>query len=116
MQATKLTLAGTAFIGLGALLSVYFPPFKRPVDTIENGFKAVGEGLSSVPVLGTVFRENPVTNHPLMSRFLAVSTFETILAGGTMLGTGAIMKLMGVLPKDIERAVQAHTKNGNLGR
>jgi len=110
MQVTKLTLAGTAFIGLGAALSVYFPPFKRPVDAIEKGFKTVGEGLSDVPVLGSVFKQNPMTNHPLMSRFLAVSTFETLLAGGTMLATGAGMKLFGVLPKDLEKALADQPK------
>lgn len=116
-QITKLTLTGTAFIGLGAVLSVYVPAFKRPVDTIENSFKAMGEGMSSVPVLSAVFKENPLTNHPTLSRFLAVSTFETILAGGLMVGAGGIMKLCGVLPKDLQQAVNQQAKGpGHSGR
>lgn len=113
-QITKLTLTGTVFIGLGAVLSVYVPAFKKPVDAIENGFKAVGEGLSSVPVFSTVFKENPLTNHPTLSRFLAVSTFETLLAGGMMVGAGGIMKLFGVLPKDLQESVNRQAKDGGF--
>lgn len=111
-QVAKLTLSGAAFIGLGAVLSVYCPPFKKPVDVIENGLKSTAENLSSVPVFSAVFKENPLTNHPLMSRFLAVSTFETLLAGSVMLLGGAMMKLFGVLPKHLQESVNQQAKDG----
>lgn len=117
LQVAKLTLTGTAFIGLGALLSVYCPAFKKPVDAIENGFKIVGDRMSSVPVIGVVFKDSPLTNHNGLTRFLAVSTFETVLAGGLIVGGGAIMKLVGTAPKHLQQAVADQAKGaGDIGR
>lgn len=105
-QVGKLTFVGTVFIGLGAVLSVYCPPFKRPVDSIEKGIKGSNSALSEVPIIGGVFRDNPLTNNDDVTRFLAVSVFETIVATGAVVGVGAVMKLCGILPKHLEEKIK----------
>ncbi len=112
MQVAKITLLGTAFIGLGAVLSVYVPACKKPVDLIEQNYLKGCKALSSVPVVGVVFKDNPLIEHQGVSRFLAVSAFETVLASGASIAGGALMKLFGHLPKDKERELLANPSQG----
>lgn len=107
-QVAKLTFIGTGFVAIGAVLSVYFPPFKKPVAEIQRGIAAGNKALSETPIIGPVFKDNPLTNNHDITTFLAVNAFETVLAGGLTIAGGALMKLCGVLPHHLEEKMKRH--------
>lgn len=109
-EVAKLTIVGTIFVGLGAVLSVYVPALHKPTDMIQRGIQSTNAELSKIPVAGKVFDRNPLMYNNTMTRFLAVNALETFLIGGLMVGTGAIMKLCGVLPHHLEEKMRRFDK------
>ena len=102
-EVAKLTVIGSAFVGVGTLLNSYVPAFHAPVTWVERALHQSGHFLSNNPRTSMIFRDNPLTNSKTMTQFLAVNIVESALIGGVLVGGGAVLKHMGIKASDIER-------------
>ncbi len=62
--------------------------------------------LAKAPMVGMLFKENPLTNNDRIREFVAVNAIETFMVGGTCIAAGSLLKLMGVTPHHLEELLR----------
>lgn len=113
-KAVRLTVVGSAFVGVGTLLNSYVPAFHAPVSWVDKALQHSAQNLSNLPLARHMFHNNPLTGSKSMTEFLAINIVESALVGIVLLGGGVAMKAAGVKTHDVERWLT--TKHGDRPR
>ncbi len=91
------------------MLNAYVPSFHLSVQTLEKHINSTNQSLGEIPLVGAVFKDNPIASNSGMQEFLAINFVKTGVITGTMATGGAVLAA-GVKPSQVDRLIKEKYK------